>query len=290
MHIHHLVGFFVLALSSSAAAGEPPAVETVQLVSQATCLDSASSPLFQMGPLCTFDGWTATVGEQSIPATHATGETWLPNCRVDDGGACPFAVTATGAVQDGKFLVESWAVAPVGDVTAAGALLVPLDVMCTEEECPQDDPCCHKCNHGGWQAMNRRSEVRGVVAAGVTELPRCSLTGCGECSYRLKAWGVEVGGLFIISSHERTESMALLPAARCTMMACGSSNPCCNTCGFMGWSAQGSTGALNAVPSEGVDPLPACEVDGCGRCPWLLLVDGEEEAGTFVVTSWKRFP
>jgi len=290
MRDHIFVVLLTLALASPAVAGEPTPDEPIQLVPQATCSDSAEGTPIPIRPRCTFDGWAAPVGEGTIAATHATGRKWLPRCVVDDQGACPFALTVTGTAQDGTFEVASWSVAPVGDVAETGQLLAPADVMCTEEECPPDDRCCNGCGHGGWKLANRRPDVRALVAAGVAELPRCELSGCGGCSYQLAARGVEVGGLFIVSAHEQTEATALRPMGRCTMMACGSANPCCNSCAFMGWSAPGSTGTIGATAAKQADPLPDCELDGCGRCPWLLLVGGEEEAGTFVVRSWERIP
>ncbi len=278
--------------AAPARAGEPPQpqTQTLDLTARAVCRDGISGPALALGPACTFDGWAAKVGDELLPAKHATGKTWLPSCVLDGDGVCSFAVTATGRVAGDGFEVDAWTVAPVGNVTAVGRMLVPADVACTEEECPAADPCCHGCNHGGWMVMNRRPELRAIVAAEVPPLPRCELDGCGGCDHRLTAWGVEVGGIFIVSSHGQTDAVALMPSARCTMMACGSANPCCNNCGFMGWTAHGSTGTLSAVAGEGVEPLPEGEVDGCGRCPWQLLVDGEEKDGKFVVTSWKRFP
>lgn len=280
----------VTFIAAPAAADKAAPAPAVILSPVATCIDLGQSGVIPLRPPCTFEGWSAEVDGRTLPAKPAPGARWLPKCSVDAEGACAFEVAAVGEVFEDEFRVTSYTVTPVGNVTATGRLLVPRDVSCTEEECGADDPCCHGCNHGGWTVMNRRPELPAYSAAGVPDLPQCPLDGCGSCDHRLTAWGVEVGGLFIVSSHAETSSVALMPSARCTMMACASANPCCNTCGFMGWTTQGSTGTLSAVVGEGVDPLPECEVDGCGRCSWVLLVEGEEKGGSFVVTSWEKFP
>lgn len=280
--------FVVSTLAGSATADIPPIPEdtTVVLAPRATCPEQGQTGAIPLRPPCTFEGWNAQIGPRTLPAEHATGAQWLPSCAVDDQGACGFAVTATGRLQGDLFAVQSYTVAPVGHVTATGKVLVPRDVACTEQECAQDDPCCNKCNHGGWKIANKRPDFTAYTAADVPDLPLCELDGCGGCAHQLTAWGVEVGGLFIVSSHDETELVALSAMGKCTLIACVGANPCCNTCGFMGWSA----GNLRAIPGEGVEALPPCELDGCGQCPWQLLVSGEETGGTFVVKEWKRFP
>ena len=230
----------------------------------------------------------ATQGDDTWPADQATGVPWLPRCTLDATGACPYSLPVTGTVVDGTFSVQSWSIVPPDDATPTAIILEPTDVACTEEECPPEAPCCHECGHSGWQITNRRPEVTAHTTAGTATLPRCELSGCGKCSYRLVATGIQTGGLFVVTSWEETTSDALYPMGRCTMIACMGSNPCCNTCGFMGWSIQRPTGSLDAVPGMGVEALPPCELDGCGACSFQLLVEGEDKDGSFEVTSWKR--
>ncbi len=279
---------FTLTRTAGADVAPIPEDTTINLTLAvaATCPEPGQTGAIPLKPPCTFDGWTAQVQGLKLPAGHATGARWLPRCDVDDQGECPFAVRAIGEIHGDQFDVQSYTVAPVGLVTATGKVLAPRDVMCTEQECAQDDPCCNKCGHGGWKLANERPDVPVYTAADVPDLPQCELDGCGGCSYRLTAWGVDVGGIFIASSHEPTDLLPLSAMGKCTLIACVGANPCCNTCGFMGWSV----GTRKAIPGDGVEALPPCELDGCGQCPWQLLVSGEERGDTFVVTRWERYP
>ena len=80
-----------------------------------------------------------------------------------------------------------------------------------------------------------------------------------------------------------TGETVLEPSIVCTAMACAAEKPCCNSCGFQNWI--GPSGG--AVRSAG-EPLPQCEVDGCGRCPFVIYARGERQGDEFVVNSWRR--
>lgn len=79
---------------------------------------------------------------------------------------------------------------------------------------------------------------------------------------------------------------SLTPVGACTEMACGSENPCCNSCSFEGWEVQTPDGSL---PAAGQLP-PACRLDGCGKCPGQVLYEGRGEAanGRFQVAGFRQ--
>jgi hypothetical protein len=69
----------------------------------------------------------------------------------------------------------------------------------------------------------------------------------------------------------------------CTAMACGDDNPCCNSCGFQYWMLAGGARARSTG-----EPLPQCEVDGCGRCSFFVMARGNLEGEEFTVSSWRE--
>jgi hypothetical protein len=79
----------------------------------------------------------------------------------------------------------------------------------------------------------------------------------------------------------------LVAVATCTQMLCPGGS-CCNACTFGGWFDEKR--GLRAVAGPRAPALPACEVDGCGRCAFELDADGEPRGETFVVSAWRRKP
>lgn len=66
----------------------------------------------------------------------------------------------------------------------------------------------------------------------------------------------------------------------CTRMACPPEDACCNNCHFGGWG----DGVVTVEAQPGVD-VPACEVDGCGKCAKELEVHGTILGSTFRADS-----
>ena len=64
----------------------------------------------------------------------------------------------------------------------------------------------------------------------------------------------------------------LVPSAACTKKICHPIEPCCNTCQFQGWFDKEFN--VQAVSKDLANPLPACQPDGCGACPFTLKVKG----------------
>ena len=106
-----------------------------------------------------------------------------------------------------------------------------------------------------------------------------------------KAAGAKQGAPDPVRAPPSSEAPALLtfaPLVACTEMACAPGD-CCNSCEAE-WHPSGAPGgALRFV--EGVEPLPTCEVDGCGElgagCDRLLVTvtrDGDE----LLVHQWVR--
>ena len=85
-------------------------------------------------------------------------------------------------------------------------------------------------------------------------------------------------------------SATLVPSVTCTEKACPPETPCCNSCQFNGWVIREAH--LKAVSENSDKPLPACEPDGCGVCPFLLKVQGKQDHPTFstvfYVTEWSK--
>lgn len=76
--------------------------------------------------------------------------------------------------------------------------------------------------------------------------------------------------------------------AKCTKERCFPEDPCCHSCTHVSWTVVGSNSSLEARIEPGVEPLPICELDGCGECPYELEAEGEEQDGVFRVTAWSR--
>lgn len=69
----------------------------------------------------------------------------------------------------------------------------------------------------------------------------------------------------------------------CTAMACADDNPCCNSCNFQYWMLAGGARARSTG-----EPLPQCQVDGCGRCGFFVMARGQLQGDELVVSSWRR--
>jgi hypothetical protein len=84
---------------------------------------------------------------------------------------------------------------------------------------------------------------------------------------------------------ERRVLLEMSPG-ECTEEVCPETDPCCHSCAAGEWRTVQASHAVARV----LGPLPVCEVDGCGRCPFALAAWGRMEGDDFVVTRWSKAP
>ncbi len=82
----------------------------------------------------------------------------------------------------------------------------------------------------------------------------------------------------------------LIPSATCTEKACPPQDPCCNSCQFQGWFDREFN--VKAVSKDPAKPLPTCDLDGCGVCPFMLQAKGKpdnfKKPKVLYVTKWSK--
>ena len=102
---------------------------------------------------------------------------------------------------------------------------------CTDQVCPETNPCCHSCVAGSWRIVEAPPPAARVVG----QLPACQVDGCGRCPIALAAFGRVVGDDFVVTRWTKA------PTSGCAPQQCDGQGSCDAVLAADRWTWNGKT-------------------------------------------------
>jgi hypothetical protein len=87
---------------------------------------------------------------------------------------------------------------------------------------------------------------------------------------------------------ERVNVELVAEGFACSEEVCRAENPCCHSCSHQGGWKVVDRSVAKIEMATGTDALPACPVDGCGRCTTTISAEGRLNGDTLTITAWTK--